>query len=226
MSSPFDTLYLEPEAVDPDPQFAASLRSRIVHAVSPSAADLPVVDLPQRRSTAVTATTPDSTATPAFEEPAPAAIVPYICVHDARAALAWYADVFGAIETVRFEGDDGRIGHAEVRIEGALLMLSDEYPDYGATSPRQLGIVIGSPTPMSLYVRVADVDDVHRRAVEAGATSLRAPEDQAYGERSGAIVDPFGHRWMVQTAVANPTLDEINAAIEGYTATAPPAADD
>ncbi len=166
-------------------------------------------------ASATTAVSATSEATTASDSPV-AAIVPYICVLDAAAALRWYADVFGAVETVRYTGDDGRIGHAEMRLNGALLMLSEPYPEYGVIAPQPGG------STFSLHVEVPDADAVHAAAVALGATSLSEPADQAYGARSCTIIDPFGHRWMVQTPIANPTLDEVNAAMEGFTATAPP----
>ena len=169
--------------------------------------------------TTATATASDEgTATAATAAPA---IVPYICVHDAAAALAWYADAFGAVETIRYTGDDGRIGHAEMVISGARLMLSDEYPDYDALSPRALG-----GTTVALTLQVGDVDAVHARAVATGATSRREPADEPYGERSCTIIDPFGHKWMVQTPIATPTVEQVQARTEGFTITTPTAAVD
>jgi uncharacterized glyoxalase superfamily protein PhnB len=220
VNDPFDVLRLAPERVHPDSTFADELRQRIITALG--AAGLPDVDLPSRRSTTMSDLASDTTAvsatratSTASDPPVAAAIVPYICVHDAAAALRWYADVFGAAETVRYTGDDGRIGHAEMRLNGALLMLSEPYPEYGVIAPQPGG------SAFSLHVEVPDADAVHFAAVAAGAISLSEPADQAYGARSCTIIDPFGHRWMVQTPIANPTLDEVNAAMEGFTATAP-----
>jgi uncharacterized glyoxalase superfamily protein PhnB len=123
-----------------------------------------------------------------------ATLTPYICVADAKAALTWYADAFGAVEEVRYVGDDGRIGHAEITIEGARLMLSDEYAEAGVAAP-----LAGRGHDVALHLNVADVDDMFARAVARGATAEREPADQPYGERSSTITDPFGHRWMIQT---------------------------
>jgi uncharacterized glyoxalase superfamily protein PhnB len=220
VNDPFDALRLAPERIHPDSIFADELRERIITALD--AAGLPDVDLPSRRSTTMTDVAPASSAVsgtsaaPSSSDLPAAAIVPYICVHDAAAALRWYADVFGAVETVRYTGDDGRIGHAEMRVNGALLMLSEPYPEYGVIAPQPGG------SAFSLHVQMPDADAVHAAAVAAGATSLSEPADQAYGARSCTIIDPFGHRWMVQTPIAHPTLDEVNAAMEWFTATAPP----
>ena len=124
------------------------------------------------------------------------AIQPYICVSPAGEAIAWYHNVFGAIETIRYTGDDGRIGHAEISIGGATVMLSDPYPELEVVSPRELG-----GTPVTLHLVVPDVDAVYERAVEAGGRVAGEPKDESYGARSFSMIDPFGHRWMVQTPV-------------------------
>ena len=119
---------------------------------------------------------------------------PYLTVKDAAAAIEFYRVAFGAAEQFRLIGPDGRIGHAELRIGGSTLMISDEWPDFGALSPPTIG---GSPVKLHLYVD--DCDAVVGRAVAAGATLLRPVVDQFYGDRSGMIADPFGHAWFVAT---------------------------
>ena len=119
-------------------------------------------------------------------------LVPYLAVDDAAAALDWYRDVFGAVEVMRFVGDDGRVGHAEIVIGDAQLFLSDEYPDLDVIGPKARG-----GTSVMLHLEVVDVDHSHRRAVAAGATSPRPPADQGHGNRSATVIDPFGHRWML-----------------------------
>lgn len=127
----------------------------------------------------------------------------YLTVRDGAAAIAYYQHVFGAVEEDRFAEPNGRIGHADLRIGDATLMLSDEYPDYGARSPDTIG---GSPVMLHLYVE--DADAVVARAVEAGA-KLDAPvEDQFYGDRGGKITDPFGHRWWIATRKEEVPLEE------------------
>ena len=138
-------------------------------------------------------------------------LTPYIAVTDGGRAIEWYIDVFGAREVVRYVADDDRVGHAELDLGGARLYLSDEYPDHGVTSPATLG-----GTPVGLHVTVPDVDAVWTHAIAAGAQGQRPPEDQPYGERSSTFVDPFGHRWMVQTTIATPSRDEIETAMEGF----------
>ena len=119
---------------------------------------------------------------------------PYLCVRDAVRALDFYRDAFGAKETSRLMQPDGRVGHAEFTIGEAHFMLSDEFPEMGVKSPLTLG---GSPVSLHLYV--TDVDAFVAKAVAGGATLQRAVEDQFYGDRSGALIDPFGHRWMIAT---------------------------
>ena len=127
----------------------------------------------------------------------------YLTVRDGAAAIAYYQHVFGAVEEDRFAEPNGRVGHADLRIGDATLMLSDEYPDYGARSPDTIG---GSPVMLHLYVE--DADAVVARAVEAGA-KLDAPvEDQFYGDRGGKITDPFGHRWWIATRKEEVPIEE------------------
>ena len=122
------------------------------------------------------------------------ALSPYLTVKGAAAAIDFYRAAFGAVEQFRLTGPDGRIGHAELDIAGATVMLSDEWPDFGALSPPSIG---GSPVKLHLYVD--DCDTVVARAVAAGATLMRPVADQFYGDRSGMIADPFGHSWFVAT---------------------------
>jgi PhnB protein len=122
------------------------------------------------------------------------ALSPYLVVKDGAAAIDFYRTAFGAVERFRLVGPDGRIGHAELDLAGATVMLADEWPDFGALSPPSIG---GSPVKLHLYVE--DCDAVVARAVAAGATLMRPVADQFYGDRSGMIADPFGHSWFVAT---------------------------
>lgn len=121
-------------------------------------------------------------------------MTPYLCVAGAADAIAFYVRAFGAIETMRLAEPDGRIGHAEITIGGAPLMLSDEYPEEGVQSPKTIG-----GTPVAIHVYVADVDALAERAAAAGATIVRPVADQFYGDRSTTLLDPFGHRWFFAT---------------------------
>ena len=118
--------------------------------------------------------------------------VPYLSVHDAERALEFYAKAFGAREVSERIPWEGRIGHAEFEIEGALVMLADEFPAYHK-SPKTLG-----GTPVSIHVDVNDVDAFFTRAVKAGAKVLQPIKDEAYG-RICKLEDPFGHAWFFNT---------------------------
>ena len=130
--------------------------------------------------------------------------IPYLCCKDAARALDFYAAAFGATETMRLAEPSGRIGHAELTIGDALVMLSDEYPEMDIRSPQTLG---GSPVMIHLYV--PDVDAFVARAAAAGAIIERAVADQFYGDRSGQLRDPFGHRWSVATRKEELSAEEI-----------------
>jgi PhnB protein len=132
------------------------------------------------------------------------AVTPYLIVGGAAGALEFYRRAFGAVETYRLEQPDGRIGHAEMRLGGSVIMLADEHPEMGARGPRSFG---GSPVSLMLYVD--DVDAVVARAVELGAQINRPIEDRFYGDRSGGIEDPYGHVWFVATHVEDVPPDEL-----------------
>ncbi len=190
MTDPFAALALPAEPVDPRREFAAALRGRVEAALGlwpPDPAH------PQRS----TAMTTDTTTAVAH------AVTPYLCVHDAVAALAFYRDAFGAVEMFRVVGDDGRMGHCEFTVGPVRFMMADEFPEIGVVSPRTLG-----GTPLALYLEVADVDTLHQAAVDAGAESLSPPEDQTHGNRVATVVDPFGHRWMLSQALEDLTFEE------------------
>jgi len=129
---------------------------------------------------------------------------PYICVKGASDAIAFYVKAFGAVEEFRLAEPGGRIGHAEIKIGGAPIMLSDEYPEEGVRSPATLG-----GTPVGIHLYVADVDAVAERAVAAGAKLLRPVADQFYGDRSATLLDPFGHRWFFATRKDDVTPAEM-----------------
>jgi PhnB protein len=125
----------------------------------------------------------------------PLTLTPYIIVKDAAKAIRFYIDVLGAVENFRLtEPGSGKIGHADLRIGDGQLLLADEYPDWGALCPASVG-----GTPVSLHLYVADVDAVVKRAAAAGATVLRQPKDEFFGNRGAMIMDPFGHRWQLAT---------------------------
>jgi PhnB protein len=150
-------------------------------------------------------TAPAATETPAETQAPPRpALVPYICCAGAARAIEFYKGAFGAVELSRWTAPDGQIGHAEIRIGQAVVMLADEFPEIGVKSPTTLG---GSP--VSLHLEVPDVDAVARDAVAAGARLLRPVADQSYGDRNCKLEDPFGHVWMVSTHKEDVSRDEI-----------------
>jgi len=116
----------------------------------------------------------------------------YLAVHDAAAAIDFYVRAFGAKERFRLTEPSGRIGHAELEFGPAVLMLADEFPEFGITGPRTLG---GSGTRIHLHVD--DADALIERAAAAGATVVMEPTDMFYGERGGRVRDPFGHEWLI-----------------------------
>ena len=133
-------------------------------------------------------------------------ITPYLCIDGAEAAIGFYTKVFGAVERMRLPSPDGKIVHAELAIGEGLLMVSDEFPDWGALAPGSVG---GTPVTISVYVE--DVDAVFATAIKAGATSRAPVTNQFYGDRGGQFTDPFGHRWMVASHIEDLTAEEVEA---------------
>jgi uncharacterized glyoxalase superfamily protein PhnB len=180
MADPFETLRLPPTPAEPDPAFSQRLRARIQRAI----------DLPKG------ATVSDLVIeTPVFF-PQHQAITPYLAVTGARAAIDWYGQAFGA----RVIGEvvvmpDGRVGHSELEIGPARLMVSDEHPEIGVSAP------VPGRASVTLYLEVADADSTVAQAVAAGANLERPVSDYPYG-RMGVLRDPFGHRWMVRSEPA------------------------
>jgi len=135
------------------------------------------------------------------------AITPYLIAKGAEEAIAFYVAAFGAVENFRLiDPQSGKIGHAELAVGEAVFMLADEHPDFGALSP----VTIGG-TPVKLHLNVADADDTVARSERAGATVLRPVEDKMHGERSGMIVDPFGHQWFIGTPIEDVSPEEMQA---------------
>jgi uncharacterized glyoxalase superfamily protein PhnB len=131
-------------------------------------------------------------------------IFPYLRVKNAAAAMEFYIQAFGAQEIFRLVEPNGRIGHAELSIGNATLMLSDEYPEHGLLGPQSLGGV-GS----SIHLHVANADAAMARAIAAGATVVHELMDQFYGERSCTIRDPFGHEWSLGHEIEKVSREEI-----------------
>ena len=128
----------------------------------------------------------------------PTVLTPYLMVTGAAEAIDFYTRAFGAVETSRITMEDGRIGHAEMRVGDATFFLADESPQQ---VPNMRGPSTLGATTVSLHLLVPDVDAVFQRAVDAGATPERPVADQPYGERTGVVVDGFGHRWFIATEI-------------------------
>ena len=140
-------------------------------------------------------------------------VIPYLHINGAADAIEFYGEVFDAKERMRMAGPDGKVGHAELELGDSVIMLSDEFPEMGASSPKTVG-----GTPVTVMVYVDDVDTVFDRAVKAGATSLRPVEDKFYGDRGGEFEDRWGHRWSTATHIEDVPPDEMArrvAALEG-----------
>jgi PhnB protein len=130
-------------------------------------------------------------------------VTPYLIVDGAAEAIRWYGEALGAVEVLRLPMGD-KVGHAEIRIGNSHVMLSDEWPDYGKLGPKARG---GATSGLNVYLE--DVDAAFARALAAGASVERPVEDQFYGDRSGTIVDPFGHSWTLSTHIADLSEEEI-----------------
>jgi PhnB protein len=138
-------------------------------------------------------------------------MTPYLMVKGAAQAIEFYKVAFGAKELMRMPGPNGTIGHAELQFGDCVVMLSDEAPGMGYVGPLSLG---GTPVGLHLYLK--DVDGVVARAVAGGAKLTRPIENKFYGDRSGTLEDPFGHRWTVSTHVEDvpPKEMELRAAAQ------------
>lgn len=144
---------------------------------------------------------------PSTVKPIPAGLAgatPYLCIRDAARAIEFYKQAFGATESYRLTEPSGKVGHAEIKIGQALIMLADEYPEHGNRSPQTIG---GSPVNIHLYVE--DADAMVSQAVAAGAKLLRPVQDEFYGDRAGKLEDPFGHVWFIATHKEDVSPEEM-----------------
>ena len=128
----------------------------------------------------------------------------YLRVRDGDAAVAFYKDVFGAVEDFRLVEPSGRIGHVELNFAGTIVMLSEEFPELGITAPPE-----GVSTGFAIHLHVDNADEQIDRAVEGGATLLVPPTDFFYGERSGKVRDPFGFDWIIGHSIEDVSTDEM-----------------
>jgi PhnB protein len=133
-------------------------------------------------------------------------ITPCLIVQGGVKALEFYAEVFQAIERMRFPGPEGTIAHAEIQIGDSVVIVEDESPERGTKAPPPGGV---SGSPSFLFIYVENVDEVVAHAVKLGAKLQRQPEDQFYGDRDAYMVDPFGHGWTLATHVEDVEPDEM-----------------
>jgi PhnB protein len=132
-------------------------------------------------------------------------VTPYLIVQGAANAIEFYKKAFGATEIMRMPcGQTGRLMHAEVQIGDSRIMLADEMPEMKVVGPRTLG---GTTIGICLYV--PDVDATFGQAIAAGATQLYPIKNQFYGDRSGSLIDPFGHKWTIATHIEDVTPQEM-----------------
>ncbi|UJW34307.1 VOC family protein [Saccharothrix sp. AJ9571] len=174
MTDPFDSLRASSGPADPDPRFAGELRDRLRRAVLNGGAEMTTTETrAEVRS-----------------------LTPYLVVTDARRALEFYVEVFGATRRADpIVMDDGRVGHAELAIGDAVLMLAEEFPE--------LGNVVAPEGGPLIRVEVPDVRASVARAVELGAEAQGEVEDHGHG-LTGRIKDPFGQRWLINPAPVRP----------------------
>jgi uncharacterized glyoxalase superfamily protein PhnB len=131
-------------------------------------------------------------------------LFPYLCVRDAAAAIAFYERAFGAQELFRLTEPGGRIGHVELKLGPGTLMLAEEFPECGFRAPQD-----ADGRSVTIHLHVADADAMAAQACAAGATMLRKPTDEFYGERSCLLRDPFGHSWMLGHRIEEVTPAEM-----------------
>ena len=128
----------------------------------------------------------------------------YLAVEDASKAIDFYKEAFGAEETIRMPGPDGKVAHAELQIGDSKLMLSDPFPHSDVRPPSERG----GPTA-SIFMYVDDVDATFEQAQRAGASVVSELEDMFWGDRFGTVADPFGHVWAMATHKEDLSEEEI-----------------
>lgn len=136
--------------------------------------------------------------------PGAATLSAYITIKGCSEAIEFYKKAFGAKEIGRLLMPDGSIAHAEIEIEGSLLMIADENIEWGNKGPLTIG---GNPMTFGLYVK--DVDAAFQKAVDAGGTVAMPITDMFYGDRVGQVMDPFGYKWMIGTHVKDVSYEEM-----------------
>ena len=136
-------------------------------------------------------------------------VTPYLIVDGAAAAIEFYKKAYGAQVVLQMPGPGGKVMHAEIRIGDSIVMLADEFPEMDARGPKSVG-----GTPVGLMIYVEDVDAQFAQALAAGAKEVRPVKDQFYGDRSGTLLDPFGHKWTLATHIEDVTVEETQRRFE------------
>ncbi|HSE40357.1 MAG TPA: VOC family protein [Acidobacteriota bacterium] len=185
----------------PDENFRSQLRMRLAHQA-------------RRMSESFTSQTESKGKTMRSET---LSLTPYLVVKNAAQAIEFYKNALGATEIYRLQEPDGRIGHAELKIGKAQIMLADEFPEYGILSAQTIG-----QSPVSIHLYVENADRVAERAHNEGARILMPVQDQFYGDRSGRIQDPFGHIWHISQHKEDVTPEEMQRRLDELLKTAAP----
>ena len=146
-------------------------------------------------------------------------ITPYMTVRDAARAIEFYKQAFGAKEKGVMKGPEGKVMHAELVIGDSIIMLADEFPEFGSLSPQSTG---GSGTGLHIYIE--DVDSAFDRAVKAGAAVEMPVADMFWGDRYGKLRDPFGHKWSIGTHKADLSMEEMKKGMDETMAKMPKSA--
>ena len=131
-------------------------------------------------------------------------VTPYLVIKGAAAAIDFYKQALGAVEVMRMPQPDGRVGHAELKFGDSFVMLADEFPEMNIVGPKTLG-----NTSVALLLYVDDVDKAVERAVSLGATINKPVADQFYGDRTGTIEDPYGHKWTLAVHLEDVSPEEM-----------------
>lgn len=136
-------------------------------------------------------------------------LTPFLTIRDASRAIEFYKQAFGAKERGVAKDPSGRVMHAELMIGDSIIMLGDEFPEFGVLSPQSIG---GSG--MGLHIYIDNVDSAFDRAVKAGAEVEMPVADQFWGDRYGKLKDPFGHKWSIGTHIKDLSMDEMKEAMD------------
>jgi uncharacterized glyoxalase superfamily protein PhnB len=137
-------------------------------------------------------------------------LTPSLTVRNAERAIEFYKQAFGAeVRGGVAKGPDGKVMHAELKIGDSVIMMSDEYPEFGSKSPQSIG-----DSGMGLHIYLDNVDAAFDRAVKAGASVEIPVMDQFWGDRYGKLKDPFGHKWSMATHVRDMSRDEMEKGMD------------